>query len=155
MSLVDEQSTVRAVVRAVDGAEAVVEVESGGCGRCHEKGGCGGQNLTQMFANGPKTYQVDNDFGATVGERVIVAIAPGSVRQTANLAYGIPIVSSLASAIAGSAIADDLGAMLGAALALVLSFSYIRYRSGKGPGNIGGRPHIVSRAPSNQEVCRQ
>jgi len=155
VSLSDEQSTVKAVVRAVDGVEAVVEVESGGCGRCHEKGGCGGQNLTQMFASGPKTYRVDNDFGATVGEHVIIAIAPGSVRQTANLAYGIPIVSSLAGAIAGSALADDLGAMLGAGLALILSFFYIRFHSGKSPGNIGGRPHIVSRAPSNQEVCRQ
>ncbi len=155
MSLGDEQSTVKAVVRSIEGGEAVVEVESGGCGRCHEKGGCGGQNLTQMFANGSKTYRVNNDFGAAAGDRVVVAITPGTVRQTANLAYGVPIMASLVGAIAGSALAADAGAMVGAAVALVLSFFYVRYRSARDAGNFGGRPHIVSRAPSNQEVCRQ
>jgi len=137
-------STVRAIVRAVDGNQAVVEVEAGGCGRCHEKGGCGRQNLTQMFCSQPKTYQVDNPTGAGVGDRVTVAIAAGSVRRTANFAYGLPLLATIAGAAFGMPLGGDLGAVLGAACCLALSFLYIGFRSRGSAGNVAERPHIVS-----------
>ena len=65
-----EPSTVRAIVREINQADALVEIEQGGCGRCHEPGGCGGQQLTQMFCSTPKTYRVANEIGAGVGDRV-------------------------------------------------------------------------------------
>lgn len=139
-----ESSTIRAVVRALDGNEAVVEVESGGCGRCHEKGGCGGQQLTQMFCNGQKTYRVDNFLGAVVGDSVVVAIAAGSVRRVANLAYGLPLLVSILGAIIGSSLSGNVGAIAGVFLGLVLSFSYIRLRHVKN-GGVTERPHIISR----------
>ena len=127
--MAQEGSTIRAVVLAVEGSLAEVEVESGGCGRCHEEGGCGGQQLTQMFCSGPKTYKVDNVLGASIGDRVTVAIAAGSVRRTANLAYGVPLTAVIS----------------GAALGLVLSLFYVRFRSHDASGNITGRPYIISR----------
>lgn len=142
----DEHSTIRAIVRALDGDRALVEVEAGGCGRCHEKGGCGGQQLTQMFCSGPKTYQVDNSLRASVGDRVTVAIAEGSVRRTANLAYGAPLTATILGAALGTSIAGDLGAMAGAGLGLVLSFLYIRFRARDPAGNFTERPHIISRS---------
>ncbi len=143
--MTQEGSTIRAVVRAVDGSLAEVEVESGGCGRCHEEGGCGGQQLTQMFCSGPKTYKVDNALGASIGDRVTVAIAAGSVRRTANLAYGVPLTAVIIGAALGSSMAGDSGAMLGAALGLVLSLFYVRFRSLDASGNVAGRPYIISR----------
>ncbi|WP_428828050.1 SoxR reducing system RseC family protein [Azonexus sp. IMCC34842] len=142
----EENSTIQAVVRSVDGDQALVEVEQGGCGRCHEKGGCGGQHLTQMFCSGPKTYRVDNLVAASVGERVTVAIAAGSVRRTANLAYGVPLLSMLVGAALGTQIGGDLGAVLGAGGGLVLSVIYVRFRSRDGSGNFTQRPHIISRS---------
>ena len=139
-------STIRAVVRAVDGGLAEVEVESGGCGRCHEEGGCGGQQLTQMFCSSPKTYKVDNALGASIGDRVTVAIAAGSVRRTANLAYGVPLTAVISGAALGTSMTGDLGAMLGAVLGLVLSLFYVRFRSHDASGNITGRPYIISRS---------
>lgn len=141
-----EQSTIKAVVRALDGNEAIVEVESGGCGRCHEEGGCGGQNLTQMFCSGQKTYRADNPLGAEIGDRVTVAIAAGSVRRTANLAYGLPLLATIAGAVAGSSLGGDAGAMLGAVIALGLALYYVRFRSHDKAGNFSERPHIVSRS---------
>lgn len=140
-----DKSTVRGVVRALDGLVAVVEIEHGGCGRCHEKGGCGGQQLTQMFCAGPKTYRVDNHLGAAVGERVSIAIADGSVRRTANLAYGVPLTAAIAGAVLGAPLGGDVGAMLGAAIGLLLSFFYIRFRAQGGAGQDAERPHIISR----------
>jgi sigma-E factor negative regulatory protein RseC len=141
-----EHSTVHATVRALDGQLALVEVEAGGCGRCHEKGGCGGQQLTQMFCRGPKTYQVDNPLGAVVGDRVTVAIAGGSVRRTANLAYGAPLTAVILGAALGTPLGGDLGAMLGAATGLVLSFIYVRVRARDDSGNFTERPQIISRS---------
>jgi len=141
-----EMSTIRAIVRAVDGDQAVVEVKAGGCGRCHEEGGCGGQSLTQMFCSGHKTYRVDNPSGAKPGEQVTVAISAGSIRRTANFAYGLPLLATIAGAVLGMSLSGDAGAMLGAVGCLALSILYVGFRSRGGSGNIADRPHIVSRS---------
>lgn len=140
-----EVSTIRAVVREIDGAEAIVEVEQGGCGRCHEKGGCGGQSLSQMLCASHKTYRVDNPGGAAVGEAVTVAIAAGAIRWSANLAYGVPILGLIVGAVAGNQIAADPGAVLGGALGLGIAWVVGRAKVA-GTGKNAMRPHIVSRS---------
>ncbi len=149
-----EGSTVCGIVRAVSGDGADVEVEQGGCGRCHEKGGCGGPSLTRIFASGPRKYRVDNQFGAVVGERVTIAIAAGSVRRAANLAYGIPLLAAIVGALAGTAWYGDVGGMLGAVFAFLAAVIYVRHRSRRGSGNPGERPHIVSRSQYKEENCQ-
>jgi sigma-E factor negative regulatory protein RseC len=142
----EDQTTVRAVVRELQEDIALVEIEQGGCGRCHEKGGCGGQSLTQMMCGAPKRYRVANDIGAAVGDRVTVAIAGGSVRRGANLGYVLPLTASIAGALLGMRLGDDPGAMLGGASGLLVAFLYVRRRLAKGDGFCEGRPHIVSRS---------
>lgn len=142
-----EHSTVRGVVRAVENGEALVEIEQGGCGRCHEEGGCGGQNLTQMFCAGPKSYRVENTVGARPGDHVVVAVAAGSVRRTANLAYGLPLLGIIGGALAGTAFAGDTGGVAGALLGGGSVFAWVRHRT-MGAGNFSPRPHIVDRADS-------
>ncbi len=141
-----EPSTIRATVRSLDGGEAIVEVEHGGCGRCHERGGCGGQQLTQMFCNGQKAYRVENSLGAEVGDSVVVAIAAGNVRRVANLAYGLPLVAAILGAVAGSQFFGNPGAIAGVGLGLLLAYSYIRIRSVGGAVTSFERPHIISRS---------
>lgn len=143
--MAEETSTIRAVVRGLDGQQALVEVEQGGCGRCHEKGGCGGQHLTQMFCGGARSYRVENTVNAEIGDHVTVAIAAGSVRRTANLAYGAPLLALIAGALLGTSLAGNLGAMLGAACGLVLAVLYIRIRTRGGAESLANRPYIVSR----------
>lgn len=141
-----EASTIKGVIRSLEGTQAVVEVEHGGCGRCHEPGGCGGQQLTQMFCSGPKTYLVENTCGAAVGERVTIAIAAGTVARTANLAYGTPLLGAIAGALAGTAVGGDLGGMIGAATGLVAAYIFIRRHGDRNTGNSASHPHIVSRS---------
>lgn len=142
-----EQSTVRAIVRELQaGGVALVEVEQGGCGRCHEEGGCGGQSLTQMFCSGPRRYSVANDIGAEVGDRVTVAVAAGSVRQGANLGYVLPLAATIAGAVIGMQLGDDPGAMAGGVAGLLLAFLYVRRRMATRSGLSESRPHIVSRS---------
>lgn len=142
----EELITVRGIVRSLDGGDALVEVEQGGCGRCHEEGGCGGQQLTQMFCSGPKSYRAENTIGADVGDRVVVATPSGSVRRTANLAYGMPLLGAIGGALLGMPLGGDAGAMLGAAGGLVLALGYVQLRSRRDTGSIQTRPHLVSRS---------
>jgi len=141
-----EPSTVRAIVREIDQAGALVEVEQEGCGRCHEAGGCGGQQLTRMFCSTPKTYRVANEIGAGVGDRVTIATAAGSVRRSANLAYVLPLTATIAGAVVGMLLGDDPGAMLGALAGLLLAFLHLRRRAAAGAGFPEFQPHIVSRS---------
>lgn len=141
----DQVTTIRAVVRAVDGHDAIVEVEQGGCGRCHEKGGCGGQHLTQMLCSSPKTYRVPNPENVAVGENVTVAIAAGAVRRSANLAYGLPIVGLIGGAMLGLQFGGDPGAIAGSAAGLLLACFAVRWKMRPGTGKSDIRPYIVSR----------
>lgn len=150
-----EGSTIRAKVRQVNDGWADVEVTLGGCGRCHEKGGCGGQHLTQMFCSGPRHYQVKNDLGAQAGEEVIVAVSAGTVRRSANLAYGLPLGGLFAGAILGGQLAEDVGAMLGGLSGLILAFVILAKKSRLGIGNPGAHPYIISRSTDKQEECQQ
>lgn len=146
MSMATEQTTIKAVIRSRDGRFANVEVEHGGCGRCHEDGGCGGQQITQMFCGGPKSYLVENSIGADIGERVTIAIASGSVSRTANFAYVLPLTVTIAGAALGAAFGSDLSAMIGAGIGLAFAFFYVIVRSHGKTGNLAERPHIVSRS---------
>lgn len=143
--MTSEMNTVHGVIRATDSGFAEIEIEQGGCGRCHEEGGCGGQNLTQMFCSTPKHYRVENNIGALVGERVRIAISDGSVRQTANLMYGIPLLGTIVGAVLGAAVAADSGAILGCLLGLGSAFVYVRLRTRQLDGKLAARPYIVSR----------
>ncbi|WP_153146464.1 SoxR reducing system RseC family protein [Dechloromonas sp. H13] len=140
----EQQSTVRAIVRELDGDSALVEVEQGGCGRCHEKGGCGGQQLTQMFCSGPRHYRVANDVGARVGDQVTVAVAAGSLRKSANLAYILPLTATIAGAVLGMPLGGDPGAMIGAVAGLVMAFLYVRRQAARRVDDPAFHPHIVS-----------
>ena len=143
----DELITVRGTVRALEDGRALIEVEQGGCGRCHEEGGCGGQQLTQMFCSGPRTYEADNTIGAHVGDKVVIATVPGSVRKTANLAYGVPLLGMIGGAIVGMQLFGEMGGMLGALAGLGAAFAYVRGRSNRDADTSGpdSRPQIVSR----------
>lgn len=136
--------TIRAVVRSLEGDMALVEVEQGGCGRCHEEGGCGGQQLTQMFCSSPKTYRVKNSVGASIGDRVRVGIAPGSVSKSANLAYILPLTVTFAGAALGTSLGGDAGGILGAIGGLLIAFLYVRFRVRSKAGNPAERPYIIS-----------
>ena len=139
-----EITEIRAVVRSLEGELAIVEVEQGGCGRCHEKGGCGGQHLTQAFCSSPRTYRVGNPGSARVGDQVTIGIPASALRYSANLAYGIPIVGIFAGAAAGMTLYGDTGSILGGLAGLVLAWLLIRYKSRTGLLNPEYQPKIIS-----------
>jgi sigma-E factor negative regulatory protein RseC len=120
--MIDAQGT----ISAVDGEYAIVRMDETGCGRCHEDGGCGGNNLGKMFCSTPRTFRVLNPGKAAVGLRVRVAIADGAVRRSAAYAYGVPLLALFAGAIGGAALAGEPGAICGAVGGLLAAWFGLR-----------------------------
>lgn len=139
-----EMTEARAVVRSLDGEFAIVEIQHGGCGRCHEKGGCGGQHLTQAFCGSPKAFRVANTTGVKVGDEVTLGIPAGAIRYSANLVYGLPIAGVFIGAFLGMRYAGDPGAMLGGLVGLVAAWLIIRAKAHAKAGNSEFQPQIIS-----------
>lgn len=144
---VDDQTLVDAAgtVTAIDGDYALVRLDDTGCGRCHEEGGCGGHNIGSMLCRTPTSYRVVNPAHAQLGDRVQISIAPGAVRRGAMLAYGWPLLALLAGALAGSALAGDGGAIIGALVALVCAWLVLRrYMPARSGAGTDSEPYIRS-----------
>jgi len=112
-----------AIVTRIDGAHACVEVDGGGCGHCHETGGCQSGILTQLFGNTPRQFRLPNHIGAKPGERVIVRVGEGATWRAAVLTYVLPVLFLLAGAVAGTVLGGggDAAAALGALAGFVLA----------------------------------
>lgn len=109
-------------ITALDEEHAIVRMDDTGCGRCHEDGGCGGNNIGKMFCSTPRTFRVLNPENAVVGQRVRVVIPAGAVRHSAFMAYGLPLLALFLGSIGGSAIAGEFGAIAGSAAGLAITW---------------------------------
>jgi sigma-E factor negative regulatory protein RseC len=122
--MIDAEGT----VTALDREFAIVRMDEGGCGRCQEEGGCGGNNLGRMLCSTPQTFRVLNPGNAAVGQRVRVSVPEGAVRQSALVAYGLPLIALFLGAMGGSALAGEVGAIAGSLTGLFATW-YVLWRS--------------------------
>ncbi|MCK6392918.1 SoxR reducing system RseC family protein [Zoogloea sp.] len=125
------------VVSRVEGDHVWVEVSvSGGCGRCHEAGGCGGVNIARPLGKALRELRLRNDVDALPGDRVSVIVDDAVPLRAALLTYGAPVVGVLVGAALGTSLAadgnPDLLAALGAGAGGVLMYLFGRARSGGG-----------------------
>ncbi|MFM8798308.1 MAG: SoxR reducing system RseC family protein [Fluviibacter sp.] len=106
---------------------------SGGCGRCHETGGCGGVSIAQPLCSTPKTLLVVNDVGVQLGDKVLVTIPDALLSQGITRAYLIPLILLFVGSALGALLlpdltpvrwqlSSDIGAMAGAGLGLIAAW---------------------------------
>jgi len=129
-------------ITALDGEYAIVRMDETGCGRCHEEGGCGGNNLGKMLCSAPRTFRVLNPKRANVGDRVVISIAEGAVRHSAILVYGLPLLALFLGAFGGFALAGEVGAILGATSGLILAWLGLRYAHRSASSDQRFQPYI-------------
>lgn len=115
------------IIIELDGEYAMVRMDEAGCGRCHEPGGCGGNNIGKMFCNAPRVFRVLNPEQAAVGTQVTIAIAEGAVRRSAVLAYGLPLLALFLGAFCGSLVDGESGAIIGAICGLLSAWIGLRF----------------------------
>lgn len=126
-----------------DGDYAIVNADEAGCGRCHEKGGCGGANVGRMFCTAPKRWRVLNPRGAIVGEKVRIAVGEGAVSSSALLIYVLPLAFLIAGAVLGTALAADSGGIVGAVSGLLLAWLWVRHLQKRRYCDPQYHPHIL------------
>ena len=136
--MIDAQGT----ITTLDGDYAIVRMDEAGCGRCHEEGGCGGNNLGKMLCSTPRTFRVLNPQNAPEGARVTVVVAAGAVRRSAILGYGVPLASLLAGALVGMTTAGEFGAIVGAGIGLAGAWLTLRYGKYQDESDTRFQPYI-------------
>jgi sigma-E factor negative regulatory protein RseC len=118
----------RGTVTALDGDRAFVRVAGEGCGRCHEPGGCGGNNLARVFCPSPKIHRVLNPRGAQVGEEVMIVIRERTLFRGALAGYVLPLLGLFLGAALGLGLAGETGSMIGALGGLLAAWALQRTR---------------------------
>ncbi|MDT3735661.1 MAG: SoxR reducing system RseC family protein [Denitratisoma sp.] len=150
-----------AIVARVEGDHAYVEVGGGGgCGRCHETGGCQSGILGQLFSSKPRQFRIANRIGAVPGDHVVVRVADGATLRAALLTYILPVLFLLSGAVAGNHLGEAgrsealaaLGALAGLALGVLAGLTLRRARIGA-----AAEPVLIRRNTSScltKEACR-
>ena len=146
-----------AVVTRLEGTDAVVELlrAAGGCGRCHEAGGCGGGSsvIGQMFRPSCRTFRLPNSIGAQPGDQVLVRMGEGQVLRVALAVYLLPVVLLVAGAFAALALSAHPGdgeALIGggtglaSGIALLAAFQARERRLGRLQPILARPPHADS-----------
>ena len=120
---------VEGVVGALDGGTAIVEVEVplGGCGRCHETGGCRSQNLSRALCDSKRMLSVDNAIGAVVGQRVRVGMNEDVIGVMATRVYVVPLLGILVGGVLGQFLyaSDSIGGIAGALVGFLGALIYL------------------------------
>lgn len=113
-------------VVSLEGADVLVRMDETGCGRCYEPGGCGGNNLNQIFCRTPRHFRALNAGELKPGDRVTVLVDAGAVWRSASLMYGVPLLAALGGALSGTALQGEMGAISGLVLGLVSAYGLMR-----------------------------
>lgn len=149
-----------AIVARVEADIAYVEVGGAGCGRCHEKSGCQGGILGQLFGSKPRQFRIANRIGAVPGDHVVVRVAEGATLRAALLTYILPSLFLLLGAVAGTALDgtghNDVAATLGGLAGFAAGVLAGRTLRRAGIGKIA-EPVLVCRSSSlclSKETCR-
>lgn len=121
----------QAIVRRVDGSEAVIEIarHGEGCGRCHAPGGCGGSSvLGQVFGPRCTVFRIPNTIDAKPGEEVLIRLGEGHMLRAALLVYFLPVALLVAGAFFGLALDESMGdgaAFLGGGIGFLLALVFV------------------------------
>jgi sigma-E factor negative regulatory protein RseC len=118
----------KGTVTALDGDFAFVRIAGEGCGRCHEIGGCGGNNLAQIFCSSSQIHRVLNPRGAQVGEEVVIVIRERALFHSALAGYVLPLLGLFLGAALGLGLAGEIGSMIGALSGLLAAWALQRTR---------------------------
>lgn len=109
---------------------------SGGCGRCHEEGGCG--NTADSRCD---EFVVLSEFDVKLGDKVRIVVPEGAALRAALLAYGLPLAGLLIGAALGFLLAGtDLACVLGGGVGLGAGLLALRMGRHRG----AARPRVAA-----------
>lgn len=142
-------------VVAVDGAVAwLVPEQTTSCGSCASSAACGAKGIgTTASRLEARRFQLVNDAGFRVGERVVVGIRENALLKASITAYVIPLATLLlAGALAQWAAGNDLVTMAAMFAGLALGLWLARIGAGRLLLKGDLAPRFIRRASAG-ETC--
>lgn len=123
----------RAKVVETNASGVLVETErSSVCGSCIANKGCGTASLARMFGERKQRVWIPTAAVLAKGEEVTLGLSEQALLRGALTVYLLPLVSTLAAAIAGQSIQEGSGeglAILFGICAFALSMAWVQRRS--------------------------
>ena len=144
-----------AQVVAVEGNMAWLIPESGSsCGGCSSAAACGSKGIGTIASRlEARRFQLVNDAGLRIGERVVVGISEHAVLRASVTAYVIPLATLLsAGALAQSVAGSDAVTMAAMLAGLVFGLWLARLRAARMMARGDLAPRFLRRA-SMSETC--
>ena len=144
-----------AQVVAVEGAMAwLVPEQTTSCGSCDSASACGAKGIgTTASRLESRRFQLVNEVGLRVGERVVVGIRENALLRASITAYVIPLATLLIAGLLAQWVAGNDFATMGAMLAgLVFGLWLARLRAGHLMGRGELAPRFLRRA-SAVDTC--
>ncbi|OGS94632.1 MAG: Fis family transcriptional regulator [Gallionellales bacterium RIFCSPLOWO2_02_FULL_57_47] len=144
-----------AQVVAVDGNMAWLVPESGtSCGGCSSAAACGSKGIGTVASRlEARRFQLVNDAGLRVGERVVLGIRENALLRASITAYVIPLATLLiAGALAQWVAGSDTVTMAAMLAGLVLGLWFARLRAGRLMAKGELAPRFIRRASAG-ETC--
>ncbi len=144
-----------AQVVAVEGNLAwLLPEQTTSCGGCASASACGSKGIgTTANRLELRRFQLVNDAGLRVGERVVVGIRENALLRASMTAYAIPLATLLiAGAAAQWAAGSDLITMMAMVAGLALGLVFMRIGAGRLMARGDLAPRFVRRA-SLGETC--
>ena len=144
-----------AQVVAVEGNMAWLVPESGSsCGGCSSAVACGSKGIGTVTSRlEQRRFQLINEAGLRIGERVVVGVRENALLRASITAYVIPIAALLiAGALAQSIAGSDMITMVAMLAGLVFGLWLARVRAGRLMARGELSPRFIRRA-SLGETC--
>lgn len=150
--MIEEQ----ALVVAVDGDQAKLEiVRRTPCGLCGQTRGCGVSVFGKLLGHRNNVFSAVNPLNAQIGDQVVVGVDEKALLVSSLAVYGIPLVSVLAGAVAGTLLAPtggDVWPLAGAGLGLVSGILALKaHAMGRGL-DARYRPVILRPADAHSQI---
>jgi len=133
-------------VVAVEGGFALLEPEqTTACGGCHAAAACGVDAGSKRLV--ARRFQLPNDHGLRVGERVVVGIGEGTVMRASLAAFGIPLLTMLGSGVTAQKLGgSDLFAIGATLVGLGVGLLIVRLWTARKVSSGELIPHFIRRA---------
>ncbi|MCR6632779.1 MAG: SoxR reducing system RseC family protein [Magnetospirillum sp.] len=140
-------------VVSIDGGMAWLEPEqTTACGSCHSAAVCGAKPGSARLV--ARRFQMRNDHGFQVGERVVVGIPEDTLRRASLTAYGIPLLFMLVAGVTVQKLGGgDLGAALATIAGLAIGLLLVRFKSQRLSRRGELAPRYLRRAFGSDAEC--
>lgn len=138
-----------ALIVKIENNMAFVETQrQSGCGHCNPKKECASSTLSKFFGSKPTFFKALNPVNALTGDLVVIGVADGAILKSALAIYFLPLIVILTGAglgnfFAASDTTQDINALIGAGLGLIVSYIWIRFYTASVVSNESFQPVIL------------